>query len=42
MFNYDPEKRTISDRLKGLIPISSKVLLPSNMSNITYANSIPF
>ncbi|ACN52718.1 hypothetical protein BVAVS116_O0040 (plasmid) [Borreliella valaisiana VS116] len=41
VFNYDPKKRAIADRFKGLITISSKVLLPSNMSNIVYANSVP-
>ncbi|WP_420025112.1 DUF244 domain-containing protein (plasmid) [Borreliella yangtzensis] len=45
VFNYDPKKRAISDRFKGLIPISNKVLLSnntSNMSNMAYANSVPF
>ncbi|WP_418454801.1 DUF244 domain-containing protein (plasmid) [Borreliella spielmanii] len=42
VFNYDPKKRAISDRFKGLLPTSSKVFLPRNMSNIAYANSVPF
>ncbi|MBB6043585.1 DUF244 domain-containing protein, partial [Borreliella yangtzensis] len=45
VFNYDPKKRAISDRFKGLIPISNKVLLSNNtnnMSNMAYANSVPF
>ncbi|WP_418906524.1 DUF244 domain-containing protein (plasmid) [Borreliella turdi] len=42
VFNYDPKKRAIADRLKELIPINNKVFVPSNMSNITYANSVPF
>ncbi|WP_420025038.1 DUF244 domain-containing protein [Borreliella valaisiana] len=45
VFNYDPKRRAISDRFKGLIPMSNKVLLPnntSNMSNISYVNSVPF
>ncbi|WP_420025478.1 DUF244 domain-containing protein [Borreliella valaisiana] len=42
VFNYDPKKRAIADRFKGLIPISNKALLSSNMSNIAYANSVPF
>ncbi|WP_210753261.1 DUF244 domain-containing protein [Borreliella valaisiana] len=42
VFNYDPKKRAIADRFKELIPINNKVFVPSNMSNITYANSVPF
>ncbi|WP_330529169.1 DUF244 domain-containing protein [Borreliella valaisiana] len=42
LFNYDPKKRAIADRFKELIPINNKVFVPSNMSNITYANSVPF
>ncbi|WP_419261161.1 DUF244 domain-containing protein, partial [Borreliella afzelii] len=42
VFNYDSKKRAISDRFKGLLPISIKVFLPRNMSNIAYANSVPF
>ncbi|WP_421136322.1 DUF244 domain-containing protein (plasmid) [Borreliella yangtzensis] len=42
VFNYDPKKRAISDRFKGLIPISNKMLVSSNTSNIAYANSVPF
>ncbi|WP_324280945.1 DUF244 domain-containing protein (plasmid) [Borreliella garinii] len=42
VFNYDPKKRAIADRFKELIPINNKVFVPSNMSNITYANSAPF
>uniref|UniRef100_UPI003AF894DC DUF244 domain-containing protein n=2 Tax=Borreliella afzelii TaxID=29518 RepID=UPI003AF894DC len=42
VFNYDPKKRAISDRFKGLLPTSIKVFLPRNMSNIAYANSVPF
>ncbi len=42
IFNYDPKKRAIADRLKELIPINNKVFVPSNMSNIAYENSAPF
>ncbi|WP_417861666.1 DUF244 domain-containing protein [Borreliella andersonii] len=37
IFTYDPKKRTLSDRLKGLLPTSGKVSLPNN---IAYANSV--
>ncbi len=37
VFNLDPKKRAISDRLKGLLPTSGKVSLPNN---IAYANSV--
>ncbi|WP_417861759.1 DUF244 domain-containing protein (plasmid) [Borreliella americana] len=37
MFNLDPKKRAISDRLKGLLPTSGKVSLPNN---IAYVNSV--
>ncbi|WP_210382858.1 DUF244 domain-containing protein [Borreliella garinii] len=37
MFNYDPKKRAIADRFKGILPISSKVLLPNN---VAYTNSV--
>ncbi|WP_418455449.1 DUF244 domain-containing protein (plasmid) [Borreliella californiensis] len=36
MFNFDPKKRAISDRFKGLLPISGKVFIPNN---IAFANS---
>ncbi len=45
MFNYDPKKRAIVDRFKELIPINNKVFMPNNMinmSNMAYANSVPF
>ncbi|WP_151073873.1 DUF244 domain-containing protein [Borreliella turdi] len=42
VFNYDPKKRAIADRFKELIPINNKVFVPSNINNITYANSVPF
>ncbi|WLN25940.1 DUF244 domain-containing protein (plasmid) [Borreliella valaisiana] len=32
VFNYDPNKRAISDRLKGLLPISEKVFFFNNMA----------
>ncbi|WP_418905428.1 DUF244 domain-containing protein (plasmid) [Borreliella turdi] len=37
VFNYDPKKRAIADRFKGILPISSKVLLPNN---VAYTNSV--
>ncbi|WP_210376898.1 DUF244 domain-containing protein [Borreliella valaisiana] len=36
MFNYDPNKRAISDRLKGLLPTSEKVFF---FNNIAFSNS---
>ncbi|WP_420025146.1 DUF244 domain-containing protein (plasmid) [Borreliella yangtzensis] len=36
-FNYDPKKRMISDRFKGLLPTSDKLSL---LNNIAYANSV--
>ncbi len=36
MFNYDPNKREISDRLKGLLPTSGKVFFSNN---IAFSNS---
>ncbi|WP_418454118.1 DUF244 domain-containing protein [Borreliella lusitaniae] len=38
VFNYDPKRRSISDRLKKLVPISSKAFLPGN---IRFTNSVP-
>ncbi|WP_418456657.1 DUF244 domain-containing protein [Borreliella lusitaniae] len=38
VFNYDPKRRSISDRLKKLVPISSKAFLPGNL---TFTNSVP-
>nr|WP_210378078.1 DUF244 domain-containing protein [Borreliella garinii] len=37
MFNYDPKKRAIADRFKGLLPTSGKLSL---FNNIAYANSV--
>ncbi|ACL34697.1 hypothetical protein BGAPBR_Q0064 (plasmid) [Borreliella garinii PBr] len=42
MFNDDPKKRAIVDRFKELIPINNKVFVLSNMSNISYENSVSF
>ncbi|ACN93429.1 conserved hypothetical protein (plasmid) [Borreliella finlandensis] len=36
VFNYDSKEKAISDRFKELLPISSKVFLPKNIS---FANS---
>ncbi|MCD2401632.1 DUF244 domain-containing protein [Borreliella bissettiae] len=36
IFNYDPNKRAISDRFKGLLPISGKVFF---LSNTAFSNS---
>ncbi|MBB6213496.1 hypothetical protein HNP67_001064 [Borreliella californiensis] len=36
MFNFDPKKRAISDRFKGLLSISGKVFI---LNNIAFANS---
>ncbi|WP_424632786.1 DUF244 domain-containing protein [Borreliella lusitaniae] len=38
VFNYDPKRRSISDRLKELVPISSKAFLPDNLA---FTNSVP-
>ncbi len=38
VFNYDPKRRSISDRLKELVPISSKAFLPGNLA---FTNSVP-
>lgn len=37
MFNYDPNKRAISDRLKSLLPTCEKAFFSNNIvfSNIT-------
>uniref|UniRef100_UPI003F5B5477 DUF244 domain-containing protein n=1 Tax=Borreliella burgdorferi TaxID=139 RepID=UPI003F5B5477 len=37
MFSYDPKKRMISDRFKGLLPTSGKLSL---LNNIAYVNSV--
>ncbi|XPC98177.1 DUF244 domain-containing protein (plasmid) [Borreliella japonica] len=42
VFNYDPKKRAIADRFTELSTTNNKFYLPSNMSNMSYANSVPF
>ncbi|WP_418905830.1 DUF244 domain-containing protein [Borreliella japonica] len=42
VFNYDPKKRAIADRFTELSTTNNKFYLPSNISNMSYANSVPF
>ncbi|XPC98097.1 DUF244 domain-containing protein (plasmid) [Borreliella japonica] len=42
VFNYDPKKRAIADRFTELSTTNNKFYLPRNMSNMSYANSVPF